>query len=128
MASSTDLSNFEKAQLAYRGTIRTFARNSTYQLPGFDLDDIESELLVVLWRCVLNYDPNKGASFNTLFQGSARNRIIGLIRKAETIKRKAIWINLDDEAVRAAVDERLQVGSAEDSALAMIEIKERLAM
>lgn len=125
-SSTTELSNFEQAQIAYRGTIRTFAYNCVHQLPGFDIDDVESELLIILWKCVQNYDPNKGASFNTLFQGSARNRVISMVRAAQTQKRKALWVNLDDEAVRAAVDGLLFQGSAEDSALALMEIQERL--
>lgn len=119
--------NFEQAQVAYRGTIRTFAYNCVHQLPGFAIEDIEQELLFVLWKCVQNYDPNKGASFNTLFQGSARNKVISLVRAAGTQKRKALWVNLDDDAVRAAVDGILFQGSAEDSALALIEIRERLS-
>lgn len=120
-------SNFEQAQVRYSGTIRTFARNSVGQLPGFDIEDIEQELLFVLWKCVNNYDPSRGASFNTLFQGSARNHVIGLIRSATAQKRKALWVNLDDDAVRRAVDLRLHQGSAEDSVMALLEIERRLA-
>lgn len=122
-----DTSNFEQAQIAYRGTINTFARNSVFRLPGFAIEDVEQELLFVLWQCVQKYDPNKGASFNTLFQGSAKNKIISLIRAADTQKRKSVWVNLDDDAVRFEVERLLHQGSAEDSVLALLEIEERLA-
>src|SRR5215218_9180629 len=109
-ASSFDTSNFEQAQVAFKGTIRTFARNCVHQLPGFAQEDIEQELLMVLWLCVQKYDPNKGASFNTLFQGCARNKVISLVRSAQTQKRKALWVNLDAEAVAAEVEMRMSVG------------------
>jgi DNA-directed RNA polymerase specialized sigma24 family protein len=126
-APSFDTSNFEQAQVAFKGTIRTFARNCVHQLPGFAQEDIEQELLMVLWLCVQKYDPNKGASFNTLFQGCARNKVISLVRSAQTQKRKALWVNLDAEAVAAEVEMRMSVGSAERSYLALEEIRERLA-
>lgn len=126
-APSFDTSNFEQAQVAFRGTIRTFARNCVHQLPGFAQEDIEQELLMVLWLCVQKYDPNKGASFNTLFQGCARNKVISLVRSAQTQKRKALWVNLDAEAVAQEVEMRMSVGSAERSYLALEEIRERLA-
>lgn len=116
---------FEAAQVDYRGKIRTFARNSVNQIPGFDLEDIEQELLVVLWQCVIKYDPNKGASFNTLFQGCARNKVITLIRHGNTKGRKASVVSLDDEAVRLAVDEADRWGSAEDIVLANLSILDR---
>lgn len=118
---------FDQAQVAFKGKIRTFARNCVRQLPGYDLEDIEQELLVVLWKCVLKYDPNKGASFNTLFQGCARNQVIQMVRRASTASRTAIVVNLEAEDLRRAVDAVFYQGSAEDSAMALFEIRERLS-
>lgn len=118
---------WELAQRRYVKTIRTFARNCVNQLPGFDLDDVEQEMLVVLWRCVLNYDPNKGGSFNTLFQGSARNRCITLIRTASTKSRTGVNVSLDVEAVAQAVDEAFNEMSTEDRCMFREEIREMVA-
>lgn len=109
---------FYDAQVKHKRTIRTFARNCVQQLPGYDIEDVEQELLVVLWRCVINYDPNKGASFNTLFQGSAKNHIISLIRHFETQKRKVYTVSLSDEAVAVVADSYLSQCSVEDELIA----------
>jgi len=115
---------WELAQAAYAGKVRTFARNSHDSIPGYDQDDVEQELLIVLWECTVAYDPNKGASFNTYFQQSAKNRVISLIRHASTKSRSAVVVSLGIEAVAAAVDECLAITSAEDLALMRITIRE----
>lgn len=117
--------HYIKAQLQYRSVIRTFSRNCYYKLPGFDIEDVEQELLVVLWECVKNYDPTKGAKFNTFLQRSLKNRVVSLIRHAESQKRSANsrTVTLDDGAVRWAV-ERAQAGTtAEDIAVQRIELQ-----
>jgi DNA-directed RNA polymerase specialized sigma24 family protein len=115
---------WELAQKRYKRTIKTFARNCVNQLPGYDQADVEQELLVVLWKCVINYDPDKGASFNTLFQGSARNRCITLVRTASTKSRTGINVSLDVDAVAAAVDEAFQEQSTEDRCMFREEVRE----
>lgn len=113
---------FEQAERAFRGTIRTFAYNCVKQLPDMDLDDISQELLTVLWRCVQNYDPDRGASFNTLFQGCARRHVIGLVRAANVQKRgKGRITSLDPEAFALAVEQMSTEGSAEDWYFALAE-------
>lgn len=140
---TTETERFEAAQVEYKSKIKTFARSAYKQLPGHSVEDVEQELLVVLWRCVQNYDPNKGATFNTLFQGSARNRIISLVRFASSQKRFAEVISLDTTALAALVgaepsetnlanvlgDRRLMelsAPSAEDAAILRMYISERL--
>ena len=108
------VSSWEDAQQEYAKTIRTFAYNSVSQLPGWDIADVEQELLIVLWRCVNKHDPTKGASFNTLFQGCARNQIITLIRGVNTQGRKGTNLTLEDDAVRYAAEEAQQYMSVED--------------
>jgi RNA polymerase sigma factor (sigma-70 family) len=122
----TDQEKWEAAQLAFHGKIRTFARGAVNQLPGLDLDDVIQELNIVLWTCTVHYDPDRGAKFNTYFQGSAKNRIISLIRHANTKSRKAIVTSLDVEAVAAAVDALFSVADTEDRALMRVDIAERL--
>jgi RNA polymerase sigma factor (sigma-70 family) len=117
----------EKWQLAYRrykGTIRTFARSFYGQITGYATEDIEQELMEVLWRCVENYNPDRGASFNTLFQGSARNRCITLVRTSNTKSRTGINVPLDDEAVALAVDEMFQEQSTEERCMIRQDIRE----
>ena len=116
--------NFELAQVAWKGKIRTYARNSFHGIPGFDADDVEQELLSVLWKCVQTYDPIKGATFNTYAQQSFRNRISDLKRSANQLKRKADLVSLDEESVQIAVDERIQVMSAEDAAMLRVRLQE----
>lgn len=115
---------WELAQKRYRKTIRTFARNFVNQLPGFDIEDVEQELLMMLWKCVNNYDPNRGASFNTLFQGTALRRCISLVRTANTKGRKGVTVSLDVEAIGQAVNDYFSEDSAEDNALRRLQVVE----
>lgn len=107
---------FNAALERYERTIYTFARNCVYKLPGFDVDDVAQELRVVLWKSVKGYDPNKGATFNTLFQGNAKRHIISLIRAAETQKRseRENVVQLDPEAFTVATEQIATEASAED--------------
>lgn len=121
MDSAEAYRRFEAAQVSYKRTIRTFARNCVHQLPDMDIEDIEQELLVILWKACVNYDPDRGASFNTLFQGSARNRVISLVRHYNTKGRKGLVVSLSDEDIAAAVADLHADGSAEDWYLAISE-------
>lgn len=111
--------NFELAQIRYEGTMRTFARSCVHRLPGYDVEDVEQELLVVLWNCVMKYDPDKGAGFNSLFQGCAKNKVISLIRHMETKGRKGTVVYLEQDDVNLAVQQMYTEGSAEDWFLAI---------
>lgn len=126
---------FLAALREYDGKIRTFARNSAYALPGYDVEDVEQELRVVLWQCCEKYDPSKGARFNTYFQQIAINRIRDLIRKSQTEKRVGdkMLVSLDRDDVAVAVSHEIaalrifttDMSSAEDHALARITLWER---
>lgn len=124
--SKTAPATFETAQESYSGVVRTFARNCVYRLPGFDLEDVEQELLVVLWECVENYDDTNGAKFNTFLQRSLKNRVISLIRYADAKIRCAngMTVTLDSNSVQRAVDEMLQGATAESIALDRIQLQE----
>lgn len=96
---------WEAAQKAYARKVHTFARNSYYLVPGGTVEDMEQELLEVLFFCVFDYDPGKGASFNTFFQQSARNRISSIKRFHNTQMRKAEVVSLDDDDVMRAIEQ-----------------------
>lgn len=118
---------WEAAYQAYHGKIRTFARNSYRQVPGMALEDMEQELLIKLAECVIHYDPNRGASFNTYVQQSMKNRIITLIRHASTKSRKATVVSLDEDAVRAVAERYMRAGDPEEEAINRIMLDEYIA-
>lgn len=116
---------FNLAYEAFKGKIHTFARNAVGSIPGLDIEDIEQELCQTLMRCVRDYDPNKGASFNTLTQGSFQRKIMDLKRKANTKSRTATLVYLDQDEVRDAIEGLLgTVSSAEDVAISIYCIDE----
>jgi DNA-directed RNA polymerase specialized sigma24 family protein len=120
-----DQENFRLAYEAFKGKIRTFARNAVHSIPGMEREDIEAELLIILARCVRDYDPNAGASFNTLTQGSFQRKIMDLRRKATTKGRTATLVYLDAEEVRIAINGMLTDGqTTEDIALAPYSLDE----
>lgn len=112
--SRLDHDKFNLAYEAFKGKIKTFSRNAVGTIPGMDIEDIEQELCYSLMRCVRDYDPAKGASFNTLAQGSFQRKIIDLRRKANTKSRSAVIVYLDQDEVRYAVEGFLTTASAED--------------
>lgn len=114
---------WEVTQLLYGRKCKTFAKNCFYKLPGFEVEDVEQEMLVVLWRCVRNYDPNKGSSFNTFFQQCAKFRVRDLLRQAGTKGRKADVTYLDEEALQLQIESCLSVESAEVTMLQRAEIQ-----
>lgn len=117
---------FEAAQLEYSKKIRTAAKNSHFKFPGYDVDDMYQELLVVLWESVTLYDPNKGATFNTFFWMRARQKIGMLDRKYNEMKcRKATVVSMDEESVATFIEELGAEDSAEVMALTRMEIQER---
>lgn len=117
---------WEAAQSQFHRKIKTYARNSFHVVPGFAPEDMENELLAVLWKCVVAYDPDNGASFNTFAQRSFQNRIGMLRRAANSLKRSAEWVSLDDEAVKLAVEEANFVESAESEVFLRTLVEERL--
>lgn len=82
---------------AYRKKIHTFARNEVWRLQGYAVEDLEQELLEVLYNTVLDYDPNRGAKFNTYFTQRAKNRIATLARRDMAQCRNAIVYSIDQE-------------------------------
>jgi RNA polymerase sigma factor (sigma-70 family) len=118
---------FALAQQRYQGTIRTFAWKSYRQMQGYSVEDVEQELLVVLYECVMRYNPDRGAKFNTYFQQSCRNRVITLIRYYAAKRRTATFASLSEEAVAYAVDMMLTEPSAEDRVMNILDLQEYVA-
>jgi DNA-directed RNA polymerase specialized sigma24 family protein len=116
---------FRLAQPEYRGRIRAFAHHNFRTIPGFEKQDLEAELLEVLWLACVAYDPNQGACFNTLFWTCANRRFLDLHKAASRKMRVGdydrVW--LDDEDVREQLNEYLD-HSAEDEAIAMMVVEE----
>lgn len=118
---------WDAASPAYERKISTFARTHFTKIPGYGQDDLESELREVLWHCVQRYDPNEGATFNTFFWQSAKNRFADLVKAAFRKKRQANvhTESLDTEAVRYAIEQRLTSPAAEDYLEAVGAVQER---
>ena len=118
---------WDAAEPAYRRKIRTYSRQHFTSIPGFGQDDLESQLLEVLWKCVQSYDPDNGATFNTFFWQAVRNRYTDLIRSAFRKKRGANvhTVSLDVEAVRQAIEQRMTEPDGEEYMLALGEVRER---
>lgn len=109
---------FAAAHTMFKKKITTFSRNSVHAIPGYDVEDLEQELFIVLARVVRDYDPDKGASLNTVAQQSFQNRIKDLIRQVNTKSRTAILVYLDGEDVQRAVERVFNTWSAEDVVMA----------
>lgn len=115
------------AQPAYERRIKSFARKNFRTLPGQEQQDLEAELVEVLWLCCVKYDPNNGACFNTFFWQSAKNRFLDLHKAASRKMRVGDYqrVSLDVDAVQRAVYEMLGDASAEDEVMAMETVRER---
>lgn len=120
---------FGAAYPQYERKIRTYSRCHFKEVPGMGQDDLENELAEVLWAVCLAYDPNYGATFNTLFWQSAGNRLKDLKKAAYRLKR-VIHTNttsLDVEGVRYAVEQARLEDSAEDMAMLFADVRLRIS-
>lgn len=123
----SDTDRFQEAEEKYRKIIRAFARKNFTAIPGFEQDDMLTEMLEVLWLCVGKYNPDKGAKFDTYFWQAMRNRYANLVKHAFRPMRASNvhCYTLEQPEVLAQV-ERIMAGNAEDDAMARIEVHERL--
>ena len=122
------LGRWAEAEPAYRSRIALMAKAARSDIPGFDQDDYESELLEVLWLACVRYSPNSGANFNTFFNLLANNRRRDLVRAAWRDSRKANNHSeaIDSEDVRSYVESANCDDSSEEYALALMAVGERL--
>jgi hypothetical protein len=119
---------FRYAYPAYERKINTFSRIRAREVPGMGQDDLANEIAEVLWRVCLAYDPNKGATFNTVFWQAAGNHLKDLKKAAFRQKRiiHAMTTSLSDEGVQWAVENATLEDSAEDVAMAFAGVRERI--
>lgn len=118
---------FELAFPAYERKIRTFSRVHFKSVPGFGVDDLESEVYEVLLAVCEGYDPDSGATFNTYFWQSALNRLKDL-KKAAFRQKRAVNMNtvsLDEDSVRYVVESMNESPSVEEEFFARITVTER---
>ena len=118
---------FELAEEMYRSKIKTFARGTYGTIPGFQCEDMEAEILEVLWLCVKNYDPNKGARFSTFFWTAAKHKLTHLYRLKDAKKRNAEVVYIDPDALINIIDGCYEIFSAEDWAVALMSVEQRVA-
>lgn len=119
---------FGFAYPAYERKIRTFSRIRAREVPGMGQDDLANEIAEVLWAVCLAYDPDKGATFNTVFWQAAGNRLKDLKKAAFRHKRviHAMTTSLDADGVMWAVENATQEDSTEDIAIAFADVRERI--
>lgn len=123
------MDDFLAAQAAYQKRIRKHSVGSFRSVPGWTVEDMEQEMLAVLWKCVNTYKPGcerkhpktgascrfeaghdgkhaKGtrACFNTYFWQCARNRTVDLITAAQREKRLSEWFALPEGAKNPSGD------------------------
>lgn len=125
---------FELAQPAYRRKIKTFARKNFVALPGYEKQDLESEVLEVLWLACGSYDPNRGSAFNNYFWKLTVNRFRDLRKHATRKMRVGDFLNVsldtyvvvldDEEMLSSEIAQILSDPSAEDEALARFTARE----
>lgn len=106
--------NFVLAYDTYRGKIATFTnylsihvgRNlrAWEDLSGWTKDDWNQEFCLVLWRCVRQYDPMKGAKFNSYLFSCLRNRAISITRGMCAKSRMAKWVDVNDPIILSQID------------------------
>lgn len=121
------VTRFELAEEAYRRKIRTFARSTYQTIPGYQCEDMEADILEVLWLCVKSYDPDNGARFSTFFWTAAKHKLTDLYRFYGAKKRKAEIIYLDGDALAHIMDTFQEDFSAEDWAVALVSVQQRIA-
>ncbi len=110
----------------FQKQIKGFAQLRLRSLPGVDACEIEQELMEVLWRCTLTYNPDHGAKFSTYFWTLAERRWIDLHRAASRKMRVGDYYRewLEAEDVRDEVMDAILTPTAEDEALANIRVIE----
>lgn len=113
---------FELAQPVYAPKITTYAEKVFKFIPGYEQQDLEGELLEVLWKCTMRYDPNNGGNFNTFFWRCAKNRTYSIERMSKALRRCAEWVQLDPDAFKLVCDRAIQEASAEEYAIANLTV------
>jgi DNA-directed RNA polymerase specialized sigma24 family protein len=125
MAATLSAARFELAQPKFRKKIRTFCSKNYRRLPGLERQDLEGEMLEVLWLACMKYDPDQGAGFNTFFWTCAQRRLMDLHKAANRQMRSGDfhWVWLESESIADFINELLEA-SAEEMTFAKIDVAE----
>lgn len=125
---------FESARIAHRKTMKFYAYKATRNRDVHPLtaDDVEQELLVVLYQCCIKYDPDKGARFSTFVQRSFNHQVITMVRYAQRQCRDSRLVSsLSDDAVAMVAEEvlsgRSSIMSAETIAIDRMTLRDLLS-
>ena len=86
--------NTELALAKYRKPIHTYCY-LYHRQARMELSDLESEMYEVLYRCVMKYNPDNGATFNTFLWQSIYNRFRTILRTNSAEKRKIVEVLFD---------------------------------
>lgn len=137
-----ELDNTTLAFLKYKNGIRKFCRLYAANV-RMEVADLESEMYAVLHKCVLSYDPDKGASFNTLLWGAVYNRYRTIIIYNGRGKRAGYEVLVDTQsciqgdeeellfpnqyAIMREVEQITMEASAEDTCLALRTVHDRMS-
>lgn len=99
-----------------------------------ELADLESEMYEVLYKCVMKYDPDKGATFNTFLWQGVYNRFRTILRTNSADKRSSmIEIPFDpisdpsefvDHSVEQAIHRMIYAAHADIGADTLYEIEQ----
>lgn len=98
-----ELDNTTLAFLKYKNGIGKFCR-LYHRNVGMEVADLESEMYAVLHKCVESYDPDKGATFNTLMWNAIYNRFRTIIRYNGAGKRAGHEILVDMQFDQSSVE------------------------
>lgn len=119
---------FTLATPLYERKIRTYSKIHFREIAGYEQNDLENDLLEVLWLACRHYDPDHGATFNTFFWELVKRRFLDMLKKERRLKRGGGMIemvSLDEDAIRAVAAEIRSDPSAEEEALARINVQKR---
>lgn len=83
--------NTTLAFMKYRKPIATYCR-LYHKWVGMEVADLESEMYEVLHKCVVKYNPDNGASFNTFIWQGIYNRFRTILRYNGAGKRNGVEI------------------------------------
>ena len=106
---------WQAAQIEYKEKIRTAAHNSAYVSNEHEVEDMEQELLIVLWETCAKYNPDRGMTFNSFFWLLAKQRIGMLSDRSKAVMRTADLVSLD-AAMFTAELEHIEASTPQPSA------------
>jgi len=99
---------FEEYYEKYKLLIKKLSNNT--KINGYTKDDIQQELMMVLQKCIQNYDNKRGTKFITYFQSSCHYHIIKLRKE-----NKFYPIPLDDVELVVDISDNFDNGLSKNN-------------